>query len=132
MEQPANEHDPRFQVAVRASEDGRFTFQIFTLSGEPRTFHASSETYATPADAAKAGYEAIEAPAVPRNCRHRAIRSADRWPDRAVVGALRPKANRDLSPPGGTRTMPVGAGAVMGSQEADGSRRATTDTTSDH
>jgi hypothetical protein len=61
MEQPVNEHDPRFQVAVRASADGRFTFQIFTLSGEPRTFHASSRTYATPADAAKAGYEAIAA-----------------------------------------------------------------------
>jgi hypothetical protein len=61
MEQPVNEHDPRFQVAVRASADGRFTFQIFTLSGEPRTFHASSQTYATPADAAKAGYEAIAA-----------------------------------------------------------------------
>jgi hypothetical protein len=37
MEQPVNEHDPRFQVAVRASADGRFTFQIFTLSGEPRS-----------------------------------------------------------------------------------------------
>jgi hypothetical protein len=56
-----NEHHPRFQVAVRASPDGRFTFQIFTLSGEPRTFHAGSQTYATPADAAKAGYEAIAA-----------------------------------------------------------------------
>jgi hypothetical protein len=60
-EHPVNEHDPRFQVAVRASADGRFTFQIFTLSGEPRTFQASSQTYATPADAAKAGYEAIAA-----------------------------------------------------------------------
>jgi hypothetical protein len=53
--------DLRFQVAVRATGDGRFTFQIFTLSGEPRTFHAGSQTYATPADAAQAGREAIAA-----------------------------------------------------------------------
>jgi hypothetical protein len=53
--------DQRFQVAVRASADGRYTYQIFTLSGEPRTFHAGSQTYATPADAANAGYEAIAA-----------------------------------------------------------------------
>ena len=69
-----NEHHPRFQVAVRASADGRFTFQIFKLSGEPTTFHAGSQTYATPADAAKAGYEALAAsPAsVPEN--------ASTWP----------------------------------------------------
>jgi hypothetical protein len=60
-ELPVNERDSRFHVAVRASADGRFTFQIFTLSGEPRTFHTGSQTYATPADAAKAGYEAIVA-----------------------------------------------------------------------
>jgi hypothetical protein len=60
-EGPVNEHDPPFRVAVRASADGRFTFQIFTLSGEPRTFHTTSQTYATPADAAKAGHEAIAA-----------------------------------------------------------------------
>jgi hypothetical protein len=58
---PVSELDPRFRVAVRASADGRFTFQIFTLSGEPRTFHADSQTYATPADAAQAGYDAIAA-----------------------------------------------------------------------
>jgi hypothetical protein len=56
-----SERDPRFQVAVRASAEGRFTFQIFTLSGEPKTFHADSQTYATPADAAQAGYDAIAA-----------------------------------------------------------------------
>jgi hypothetical protein len=58
---PVSELDPWFRVAVRASADGRFTFQIFTLSGEPRTFHADSQTYATPADAAQAGYDAIAA-----------------------------------------------------------------------
>jgi hypothetical protein len=61
------ERDPRFQVAVRASAEGRFTFQIFTLSGEPRTFHAGSQTYATPADAAQAGYEAIAAAQYPKS-----------------------------------------------------------------
>jgi hypothetical protein len=60
-EKPLSVRDLRFQVAVRASADGRFTFQIFTLSGEPRTFHAGSQTYATPADAVQAGYEAIAA-----------------------------------------------------------------------
>jgi hypothetical protein len=60
-EKPLSVRDLKFQVAVRASADGRFTFQIFTLSGEPRTFHAGSQTYATPADAAQAGYEAIAA-----------------------------------------------------------------------
>jgi hypothetical protein len=60
-EKPLNVRDLGFQVAVRATADGRFTFQIFTLSGEPRTFHAGSQTYATPADAASAGYEAIAA-----------------------------------------------------------------------
>jgi hypothetical protein len=51
--------DQRFQVAVRATADGRFSFQIFTVSGEPRTCQADSSHYATPADAAQAGYDAI-------------------------------------------------------------------------
>ncbi len=54
-------HDPQFRVAVRATEDGQFTFQIFTVSSEPRTFQADSPHYATPADAAQAGYDAIAA-----------------------------------------------------------------------
>jgi hypothetical protein len=64
---PVSERDPRFQVAVRATAEGRFTFQIFTLSGEPRTFHADSQTYATPADAAQAGYDAIAAARYPKS-----------------------------------------------------------------
>jgi hypothetical protein len=51
----------QFQVAVRATADGRFTFQIFTVSGEPRTLRADGRHYATPNDAARAGYEAIAA-----------------------------------------------------------------------
>jgi hypothetical protein len=51
----------QFQVAVRATADGRFTFQIFTVSGEPRALRADGRHYATPNDAARAGYEAIAA-----------------------------------------------------------------------
>jgi hypothetical protein len=48
-----------FRVAVLATNDGLFAFQIFTVCGEPRTLLADSARYATPADAAQAGYEAI-------------------------------------------------------------------------
>ena len=48
-----------FQVAVLATEDGRFTFQIFTVCGEPQTLQTDSQRYMTPADAAEAGREAI-------------------------------------------------------------------------
>jgi hypothetical protein len=34
-------------------------YQIFTLAGEPRTFRSDSESYATPAEAERAGYEAV-------------------------------------------------------------------------
>ena len=60
-EKPVSTRDPRFRVAVRASAEGGYTFQIFTLSGEPRTFHAGGQTYPTPGDAAQAGHEAIAA-----------------------------------------------------------------------
>jgi hypothetical protein len=48
-----------FQVAVVATEDGLFTFQVFTVCGEPRTLQSDSQRYMTPADAARAGHEAI-------------------------------------------------------------------------
>jgi hypothetical protein len=48
-----------FRVAVRAIEDGRYAFQIFRVGGEPRTLLSDSPSYTTPADAARAGYEAI-------------------------------------------------------------------------
>jgi hypothetical protein len=48
-----------FQVAVVATEDGEFTFQIFTVCGEPQTLQTDSHRYMTPADAAQAGREAI-------------------------------------------------------------------------
>jgi hypothetical protein len=48
-----------FQVAVVATKDGEFTFQIFTVCGEPQTLQTDSHRYMTPADAAQAGHEAI-------------------------------------------------------------------------
>jgi hypothetical protein len=56
-----SDRDPKFSVAVRASADGRFTFEIFTVSGEPRTLHLESPHYSSPGDAERAGYEAIAA-----------------------------------------------------------------------
>jgi hypothetical protein len=56
-----SERGPKFQVAVRASASGAFTFDIFTVSGEPRTLQVNTQLYATPADAARAGYEALAA-----------------------------------------------------------------------
>jgi hypothetical protein len=56
-----NEGGPKFRVAVRASADGRFTFEIFSVSGEPRTLQVGRQYYATPDDAERAGYAAIAA-----------------------------------------------------------------------
>jgi hypothetical protein len=50
-----------FRVAVLATKDGRFTFQIFTVCSEPQTLLTDSPRYMTPADAAQAGYRAIVA-----------------------------------------------------------------------
>ena len=52
---------PQFHVAVRAVADGTFTFELFALSAEPRKVPGESDRYATPADAARAGYAAIAA-----------------------------------------------------------------------
>jgi hypothetical protein len=56
-----SERGPKFSVAVRASADGRFTFEIFAVSGEPRTLQIESRHYSSPGDAQRAGYEAIAA-----------------------------------------------------------------------
>jgi hypothetical protein len=48
-----------FRVAVRATEDGRFAFQIFRVGGEPRTLLRDSPHYKSPAEAAQVGHEAI-------------------------------------------------------------------------
>jgi hypothetical protein len=55
------ERDPKFSVAVRASADGGFTFEIFTVSGEPRALQLESRHYSSPGAAERAGYEAIAA-----------------------------------------------------------------------
>jgi hypothetical protein len=57
-------NDRKFSVAVRASAEGRFTFEIFTVSGEPRTIRFESRHYSSPHDAERAGYEAIAAKGV--------------------------------------------------------------------
>ena len=56
-----SDRDPKFSVAVRASADGRFTFEIFTVSGEPQTIRFETRHYSSPDDAERAGYEAIAA-----------------------------------------------------------------------
>jgi hypothetical protein len=56
-----SDRNPKFSVAVRASADGRFTFEIFRVSGEPKTIKFESRHYSSPGDAERAGYEAIAA-----------------------------------------------------------------------
>ena len=56
-----SERGPKFQVAVRASPGGAYTFEIFAVAGEPRTLQVNSQYYATPGDAARAGYAALAA-----------------------------------------------------------------------
>jgi hypothetical protein len=50
---------PRCEVAVVATPDGKFTFQIFAVSSEPKTLEIGTERYMTPADAAQAGHAMI-------------------------------------------------------------------------
>jgi hypothetical protein len=49
----------KFGVAVFATDDGRFGYQVFLVCGEPRTLLTESARYSTPDDAAQAGYEAV-------------------------------------------------------------------------
>jgi predicted ATPase len=49
----------KFRVAVVATDDGRFGYQVFLVCGEPRTLLTDSGRYSTPDDAAQAGYEAV-------------------------------------------------------------------------
>jgi hypothetical protein len=48
-----------FSVAVVATDDGRFAYQVFLVCGEPRTLLTDGARYLTPDDAAQAGYEAV-------------------------------------------------------------------------
>jgi hypothetical protein len=58
METASNEQE--FRIAVRARKNGRYSYQIFTVAGEPKTLLNSRghPGYASPAEAAKAGLEA--------------------------------------------------------------------------
>ena len=59
MSEKVNNFNNQFRVAVRAQDSGRYTYQIFTVAGEPRTFRSDSKSYATPDEAERAGYEAV-------------------------------------------------------------------------
>lgn len=50
-----------FRVAVHARESGGFTYEIFTVASEPQTLLADTNgrSYASPAEAERAGYEAV-------------------------------------------------------------------------
>jgi hypothetical protein len=58
METASNEQELR--IAVRAAKNGRYSYQIFTVAGEPRTLLSSRRhrSYASPAEATKAGLAA--------------------------------------------------------------------------
>jgi hypothetical protein len=50
----------RYRVAIRASASGRYTYQLFTLAGEPHTLLTDDTGFDSPQEAERAGYEAIE------------------------------------------------------------------------
>jgi predicted ATPase len=49
----------KFSVAVVATDDGRFAYQVFLVCGEPRTLLTDSARYLIPDDAAQAGHKAV-------------------------------------------------------------------------
>jgi predicted ATPase len=54
-----SESREKFNVAIVATGDGRFAYQVFLVCGEPRTLLTDDARYLTPDDAAQAGYEAV-------------------------------------------------------------------------
>jgi hypothetical protein len=50
----------QYRVAIRASAGGRYTYELFTLAGEPRTFLADDTGFDSPQEAERAGYEALD------------------------------------------------------------------------
>jgi hypothetical protein len=56
-----NDRYTKFRVAIRAQVDGGYRYQIFTMAAEPRSFKSDDKSYATPAEAEQAGYEAVDA-----------------------------------------------------------------------
>jgi hypothetical protein len=49
-----------YGVAIRAGAGGRYTYQLFTMAGEPRTFLADDTSFESPQEAERAGYAALE------------------------------------------------------------------------
>jgi hypothetical protein len=49
-----------YGVAIRAGAGGRYTYQLFTMAGEPRTFLADDTSFDSPQEAERAGYEALK------------------------------------------------------------------------
>ena len=49
------------RVAVRARKNGGYTYQIFTMAGEPKTLLSAknNDTYVSPAEAVQAGFQAV-------------------------------------------------------------------------
>jgi hypothetical protein len=58
-ERRLSENLATFSVAIVATDDGRFAYQIFLVCGEPRTLLTDGTSYLTPDDAAQAGYDAV-------------------------------------------------------------------------
>jgi hypothetical protein len=60
------------RVAVRARTNGGYTYQIFTIESEPKTLLRAARgcSYASPAEAAQAGFEAIADACLPRGEPH--------------------------------------------------------------
>jgi hypothetical protein len=59
MSDRMNELYKRFRVAVRARDGARYMYEIFTVAGEPRTLRSDNESFSTPHEAERAGYEAV-------------------------------------------------------------------------
>jgi hypothetical protein len=49
-----------YRVAIRASASGRYTYQLFTLAGQPHTLLTDDTGFDSPHEAERAGYQAIE------------------------------------------------------------------------
>jgi hypothetical protein len=49
-----------YRVAVCARAGGRYTYQLFTVAAEPRTFLTADTSFDSPQEAERAGYEALE------------------------------------------------------------------------
>lgn len=49
----------KYRVAVRAAAGGGYTYEIFTVSGEPGTLRSGPQSYTTLESAVQAGFAAV-------------------------------------------------------------------------